>query len=126
MTSSTHLLIAGWCFSVLCVTYASLTPGQAVNQPFIWGDKIQHLAAYAWLAWLQAQFIPDRQCTTFALALIAWGALMEIVQSWIPLRDMSLADSVANACGVALGHAINKHFPLHSITLSVARTNNKS
>ena len=40
------------------------------------------------------------------LGIVAYGALMEIGQSWIPGRQMSAYDFLANTLGVVLGAAV--------------------
>jgi VanZ family protein len=68
-------------------------------------DKGRHLAAFAALAWVAAQaFAGARAATTrIALALLAYGVFIELVQSQIPGRFASGLDVAADACGVVIG-----------------------
>lgn len=84
----------------LVVAFYSLTPVDAgfVN---IW-DKLLHFGCYGAFAAI-AWFTATRAKTFYLLCavVIAYSALMEVVQSFVPGRMMSGLDIVANALGVA-------------------------
>lgn len=101
MTEWRRPLQAAWALSLILVTYLSLRPGTGDPMLFAGLDKLQHAAAYAWLA-LLALFCGAR-IPRAALFLVAWGLLMELAQRFAPMREPSLADAAANACGVCLG-----------------------
>lgn len=75
-------------------------------------DKGRHLAAFAVLAWVAAQGFGSTKATLWriALALLAYGVLIELVQAQIPGRHASGADVVADALGLALGLAAARRF----------------
>lgn len=68
------------------------------------GDKLQHLSAYAVLAFWFAQLARDRAGRwRVALSLGGFGVAMEFVQLATGYRTFSVADMAANTAGVALG-----------------------
>ncbi len=84
----------------ISVAYTSLTPVDEITIS-VW-DKLLHFLCYgvfALLAWWCS-----KRATTFYWLLgfvSAYGALMEVGQSFVPGRDMSGLDIVANTLGVA-------------------------
>jgi VanZ family protein len=87
------------------VAFFSLTP---VDEVFfsIW-DKLLHFACYglfALIAWWTA--IRAKTFYLLCAVVIAYSALMEVGQSFVPGRMMSGLDIVANALGVAVVAAV--------------------
>lgn len=71
-------------------------------------DKLNHVLAFAgpMLAGLAARARPDRRAViVLALGLLAWGAMLEGLQTLLPPRRGELADWLADAVGVAAGAA---------------------
>jgi hypothetical protein len=71
-------------------------------------DKLGHFSAYAALA-VSAGLARLRLKDSFAVvasALIAYGAALEGVQSFLSARDASVLDGLANAAGAALGASV--------------------
>jgi len=74
-------------------------------------DKWQHLAAFAALSFAAHWALAgdNRSARTWqslarlALAMLAFGVFIELVQALIPARTASLADALADALGIALG-----------------------
>lgn len=74
-------------------------------------DKWQHLAAFTALSFaahwaLAADKLRGHtwhSLTRPALAMLAFGVFIELVQALIPARTASLADVLADALGIALG-----------------------
>jgi len=86
----------------LVIAYVSLAP-LPEGAP-ITNDKVAHLAAYALFVLLAAAMaLPRRTFLVVCVLIIAYSGLLEVVQSFIPGRHMSLMDLVANTLGVALG-----------------------
>lgn len=87
------LLVGSW----LAVTDAA--PAAPGNH----GDKVQHLLAFAALAFLLDQSLPPR-LTSFwlpvALPLLAYGLLIEVVQYHLPHRSFDLLDLAADFAGL--------------------------
>ena len=87
------------------VAFFSLTP---VDEVFfsIW-DKLLHFGCYgmfALIAWWSAT--RDKTFYVLCAVVIAYSALMEVGQSFVPGRMMSGLDIVANALGVAVVAAV--------------------
>ena len=89
---------------LLAVSYLSLTPDPPPYIDTGW-DKANHLLAFAALAFAAMQaFAPARwKPGAVALALLAYGALIELLQSLVPGRFGEIADVLADALGIGLG-----------------------
>jgi len=79
-------------------------------------DKVSHILAFGALA-LSADFsFPRRQFVPgTALALLGYGVLIEVVQYFLPYRDCSALDVLADSVGIAayaLGFPLLRHIPL--------------
>ncbi len=82
------------------VIFGELAPGTAI--PCVW-DKLQHFVAYGGLAGMAVLGLGERKpALRIVLALIAMGAVLEIVQAFVG-RDASLRDEAANAMGALVG-----------------------
>jgi VanZ family protein len=89
-------------FYVFMVIVVSLLPGTGTS--FWHVDKIGHFFAYAGMAVLALltfnSGVSRASAVFFAIAL---GAVLEWGQSFVPGRDMSLIDGLANTLGVITG-----------------------
>jgi len=65
-------------------------------------DKSNHLLAFAVMAVLGCKAFPQRVVFTF-LGLLAYGALIEILQSFTPTRSAEWLDLFADGLGILLG-----------------------
>ena len=83
------------------VLVMSLAPA-GVELPTTGWDKTNHLAGFAALAILGNWAYRSRSATVMA-ALLAYGALIEILQSFTSYRMGEWGDLLADALGVALG-----------------------
>ena len=85
----------------------SLTPDPVALSDAPHADKLQHVGAYAGLAWWLAQ-LEDGQLTQrrTAAMLMLLGVLLEAAQLWIAHRQLSFGDILANGVGVAIGTAV--------------------
>ncbi len=91
------------------IAYLSLTPSYTMT---IGNDKISHFIAYGTLM-LNAGLITIGNQKRFRSAVILsilYGCLIEIGQHYIPGRDMSFYDIIANTGGVAIGTVITLIF----------------
>ena len=73
-------------------------------------DKLMHFAAFLALS-VSANLAAERKrqlAWPLATALLAYGALIEIAQIWIPGRDASWLDLLSDACGIACGVALSR------------------
>jgi VanZ family protein len=96
----THWRFFFWA-TVLAVLILSLMP-PAPKMPDTGWDKSNHLLAFAALAALGMQAFPGRQ-RGLLVALLAYGGLIEGLQSLTPYRFADWADLLADAVGVLLG-----------------------
>jgi len=68
----------------------------------VW-DKAEHAAAFVVLSLLVDLSFPERRFGPAKIAaLLAFGAWIEVVQYFLPGRDASLRDVVADGVGIAL------------------------
>lgn len=88
---------------VIWLTLTS-SPPSGPDVPF--ADKGEHFAAYGlMMAWWGQLFRAPRRRWQVACACMALGALLELLQGLGGVRQMELADALANATGVLLGLA---------------------
>jgi VanZ family protein len=88
--------------AALVIWLSLKAPGGVINLA-IW-DKLQHFLAYAALGMVGALSFPGRKpALILAVGLVFLGIGLEGVQSYVPDRDMSLGDGVANFLGVIFG-----------------------
>ena len=87
------------------VAMTSLRPGGDVSIDPL--DKVVHLLVYYIFAVFGYRALQNKRHYPYlCLGIIAYGALLELGQSWIPGRDMSAYDLLANTMGVLLGAAV--------------------
>ena len=92
----------------LFVTVASLRPGGGSS--FDPWDKLLHFATYAIFALLAYRvFGGGRRYAYACLGIVAYGGLIEVIQSMMPGRFMSGYDFLANTLGVAVAAFIVRH-----------------
>lgn len=91
---------------ILLVIALSLIP-TPVASGGMYSDKIAHLLAYGFmgvLAFLSVRGIKRR--IYLFIVIFSLGLILEIFQIYIPGRDMSLSDILANTAGAALGYLL--------------------
>ncbi len=71
-------------------------------------DKLQHLLAFAALGAVSVLSLPPGRRSVWWAAggLLAYGAFIEGVQSFLPGRHADAADLLADAAGIALGQLV--------------------
>ncbi len=104
------ILRIAWLICLVAVIVGSLLPAEsapmrALDKLAI-NDKVQHLLAYALLAFLPA--IHERRRTVALLIFLAptLGVFLEYGQLYSPGRSFDVRDMLANAAGVGIGAAI--------------------
>jgi len=96
-----YIWLAGGVFLLILVLYLSLQSGGVRNIGV--GDKIMHfLAFFVLMVWFCGVF-RGRVTPWVALGLLAFGILIEIIQSRLPYRSAELFDAYADAGGILLG-----------------------
>ncbi|MBL8314343.1 MAG: VanZ family protein [Rubrivivax sp.] len=73
-------------------------------------DKLEHVVAFAALSFV-ARLGGDSRSPALrvGLALLAYGLLIEVVQSWLPSRHADVLDLAADAAGIVLGLLLLSH-----------------
>lgn len=71
--------------------------------PVVWNDKLIHCISYFLLMMmLDFSWNSSKQLLIKSVIIIIYSSLIEYAQGYIPGRDTSLADIVANGLGVML------------------------
>lgn len=98
-----RLALAGLLIVVLALSLLPL----GADVPTTGWDKANHLLAFATLAVLGCLAYPGRIPATL-LALLAYGALIEILQSFTDYRSAEWADWLADAIGLIVGWGLTR------------------
>ena len=100
-TALTRAARLGTVAVVIVITWFAFTPTVPAGIDRVW-DKFQHVAAFLALTALLDLALPERG-PGFKIALaLAYGVLIEAVQSLLPWRDASLRDLLADLVGIAM------------------------
>ena len=95
---------------VVAVSYLALTPTPPASIDLGW-DKLNHIAAFAALTVSASLGYPASRDTlrNTILGLLVYGALIEVLQLFVPGRSSDwedlLADSIGIACGGIIAHS---------------------
>lgn len=65
-------------------------------------DKVNHLCAFLVLTLLMCLGFPRTRPRLCALWMLAYGCLIEVIQSFLPWSDCSLFDVAADASGILI------------------------
>ncbi|MBN2061474.1 MAG: VanZ family protein [Deltaproteobacteria bacterium] len=97
-------IIILWFFSILAVSYLSIIPKVETPIDFDNSDKVYHALAYLWLSFLPyVGFMNKKRALLSALLMIVLGMGLEFCQIFIPEREASIPDIIANSIGVIIG-----------------------
>lgn len=88
-------------FTAIVILVLALMPISAPLPSTGW-DKTNHLLAFGVLAWLGRGAWPPRLHIVIP-ALVGYGVVIEVLQSFTPNRSAEVSDVVADAVGVILG-----------------------
>ncbi len=100
MKPQAHWIYRFFFLSALAVTfYLALTPRPLPLVEDLW-DKAKHFAAFLVLAFLATRAFPRANPYFRFCGLLAYGLLIEIVQYFLPYRDASGLDLLADALGL--------------------------
>ncbi|OGQ54839.1 MAG: hypothetical protein A3J24_01175 [Deltaproteobacteria bacterium RIFCSPLOWO2_02_FULL_53_8] len=95
-----------WCFWICLLAVLALSVMHpSPHMPTTGWDKTNHLLAFAVLALLGCRAHPDRSALVLAL-LLAYGGLIELLQSLTSDRFAELADLLADGVGLCLGWGV--------------------
>ena len=87
---------------IVVVSWLAWSPAPPPEATSGW-DKLDHFAAFGSLSCMAALGWGWARWRAVAAALVAYGVLIEWVQSFIPSRTAELADLLADGVGIALG-----------------------
>jgi VanZ family protein len=91
----------------LVVAVASLQPASGINMAIGSFDKLAHLLTYGIFAALAYRLaLSYRRYVWLCIGIVIYSGLLEYGQSFVPGRDMSSLDLVANGLGVLIGTLI--------------------
>ena len=95
-----------WAFftCALAVLVLALMPAPPVMVTTGW-DKSNHLLAFTVMTWLGCKAFPHRLVYAM-LGLLAYGALIEILQSFTPNRSAEWLDLFSDCLGILIGGAV--------------------
>ena len=99
--------VVGW-LGVAAALLLSLTPPVLSESGH--SDKIVHLSGYAMLMFWWAQVVP-RPRWRLAVAVVLFGAAIELLQGLTPDRDPDVFDALANTGGVIVGWLAARFLP---------------
>ena len=93
-----------WTFwAAACVVMAlALAPMQPRSTPDLGSDKVNHVLAFALLGMLGRAAYAQR-FFSLLLGLLAYGGVIEILQSFTATRHAEWADLLADAVGLVVG-----------------------
>lgn len=98
-----QLLLASLIIVFFGITILSLLPPKS-GVELGKHDKINHFIAYAVLSLNYGLVVKNAKRHLFGLPfLIAYGLFMEFCQGFVPGREQSLLDALANGVGVSMG-----------------------
>jgi VanZ family protein len=96
------LAVGVFALAVVVVAFLLLTPAGELPATDLW-DKLEHAGAFAGLAFLGFLAFPERTSAwRLAIGLIGFGSVCEFLQLFVPGRESSVEDAIANAIGVLL------------------------
>lgn len=96
----------------LVIAWFSLTPGED-SEPyyFLHEDKVVHFFAYFMFVALSLPVLSNRRAIyAVGVGVFLFGGLIELGQSYVPMRDMSFLDILANTAGMLTGIFITLKF----------------
>lgn len=103
MKYRTAWLAAGWLL-IFLIAWLSLMPSPPTPLRFPHVDKLEHLIAYAALmGWFAQLYHTNRERVILAMAFIALGAGIELLQGWGGHRSAEWTDLLADSLGITLG-----------------------
>ena len=105
-----RLISVLWVVSIGVVCYLSLKPRIEFPLDFKGADLAYHALAYLWLSLLPFFVFWDRKRgLVCALLMIPLGIALEFGQTFVPGRNFSVFDIIANSVGTILGVMCGKY-----------------
>lgn len=104
-------------FTLLAILVLSLMPPSS-NLPTTGWDKSNHMLGFGTLGLFGVRGWPGRAWVVLA-TLLAYGALIEVLQSLTPYRSAEWADLIADGVGLLVGLLVAR------VSLSIQQRRNK-
>ena len=97
--------------SILLILFGTMVPGMGhfeIQLPHL--DKVAHFALFFFFSInICFRYQSDRRLEVMLWAIF-FGLMTEVIQQFIPGRDMDLYDGIADVFGVIMGFYAYKHF----------------
>ena len=96
------LAIGVFFVAIIIVAVLLLLPAAMLVETDVW-DKLEHAGAFAGLALLGCLAFPERtSAMRLAVGLVAFGSVCETLQMFVPGRNASVEDAIANTIGILI------------------------
>lgn len=98
----------GFAIILIAITVGSLMPSSAVTaaNTIALPDWALHGIGYFLLALFATWAMPNARRLLIFIAVVAYGSLIEVLQTMVITRSFDLADMASNTIGAALGIAV--------------------
>ncbi len=97
--------------TLLTIFYLAFAPHVDVGPDFEQADKLKHAAAFVVLTLLYGFGFGGKWLKIFGWMLLI-GCFIEIVQYFLPYRDASILDIIADSIGIIIGNLVRENFPI--------------
>jgi len=113
-------------YASLIIYFSSIPLPPAPDLGISWSDKIYHFAEYVFLGLLVFRAFPKAYGSSrrklyyclFVVSAIVYSVLDETVQYFVPGRDASVSDTVADILGFTIGGLIYAYYQYRRSTTS--------
>ena len=104
------LCVGQFILLLLLYTYLSLTGTPGVHVP-LYNDKLMHFTGYTVAGLSLSAAAPHWRLMNKWLFLLGYSSLIEVIQHWVPVREFSLGDILANSLGAWAGISLGRLLP---------------
>ena len=94
--------------ALIALAVLSLLPADSIHRSEVVGGHGEHLIAYAGTAFVFSIGCRERVWPPLLVALVAYAALMETLQLFVPGRTSQVSDFLYSAVGILVGFLIAK------------------
>lgn len=104
------LCVGQFILLLLLYSYLSLTGTPGDHVP-LYNDKLMHFAGYTLAGLSLSAAAPNWSLVSKWLFLLCYSSLIEVIQHWVPVREFSLGDILANSLGALAGVGLGAFLP---------------
>ncbi len=116
-----HIIVFMFFVCLFTISYLAVaTPDEILSLASSW-DKANHFMAFSVLYFLLSLSFKNLTLKSKLFLLLLYGFHIEIVQYFIPNREFSLFDVVADFMGIAFGHTL---FLMYNKSVKLLKLNN--